>query len=123
MSRPGRLEAGATNTDLLTPGEKTLERAFMLSEKLNKRICAIALTLTLCLGTAAAQNKGALRGRVVDEKGGVVIGANAVLVDANGVEKVTVTNNEGTYSFTALAPGIYTLRANARGFSTYENLA
>src|SRR2546425_5539874 len=95
----------------------------MLSGKLNKRIWVIALTLTLCLGAAAAQNKGALRGRVVDEKGGVVIGANVVLVDANGVEKVTATNNEGTYSFTGLAPGIYTLRVNARGFSTYENLA
>ena len=95
----------------------------MLSGKLNKRIWVIVLTLMLCLSTAAAQNRGALRGRVVDEKGGVVIGANVVLVDANGVEKVTVTNNEGIYSFAGLASGIYTLRANARGFSTYENLA
>ncbi len=95
----------------------------MLSGELNKRIWVSVLVLALWVSTAMAQNGGALRGRVVDERGGIVIGANVVLIDAKEVQKVTVVNNEGTYSFTGLAPGVYTLRVNARGFNSYENLA
>ncbi|HEV8132037.1 MAG TPA: carboxypeptidase regulatory-like domain-containing protein [Acidobacteriota bacterium] len=89
---------------------------------------SIVLTLALFLPLSAAsavsaEAPGTLRGRVIDQKGGVVVAAQVALVDAAGVEKVTATNGEGVYSFTALSAGVYTLRVNARGFATYENLA
>src|SRR6185295_19286141 len=37
--------------------------------------------------------------------------------DANGVEKTATTNGEGTYVFSGLAPGKYSLRATAKGFA------
>lgn len=82
-----------------------------------------ASVLTLLVVTAWAQNTGALRGRIFDEKGGVIVGAQVKLVSSAGVEKATVTDGEGWYSFTGLAPDIYTLSAGAEGFAVHENLA
>ena len=72
---------------------------------------------------SAQQSLGTLRGQVKDELGGVIIGASVTATDAAGVEKTAVTDNEGRYVFSALAPGRYTIRINHRGFAAYENLA
>ena len=69
----------------------------------------------------AQQLKGELHGQVVDEFGGLIVGATVTLTDASGVAKTVATNNEGIYLFSGLAPGKYTLRVEARGFSLYEN--
>src|ERR1044071_4557543 len=88
---------------------------------------AFALTfavLFLCLGSASAQqSSGTLRGQVKDELGGVIIGATVTATDAAGVEKTAVTDSDGRYVFSALAPGRYTVRINHSGFAPYENLA
>ena len=56
-----------------------------------------------------------------DELGGVIVGANVVVVDAAGVEKTTTTNQDGNFVVSGLAPGKYTLRVNASGFATFES--
>lgn len=68
---------------------------------------------------AAAQQAGSLTGRVTDELGAVVVGANITATDANGTERTATTNDEGVYSFTNLAPGTYTVRAGATGFAQF----
>lgn len=79
--------------------------------------------LYYALAGAFAQNTGVLQGRVVDEKGGIIIGAQVILTDANDVQKLTVTNELGNYTFSELAPGMYSIKVDAAGFSTFENLA
>src|SRR5688572_7167512 len=70
---------------------------------------------------AAQQNRGTLRGVITDELGAVIVGANVTLTDASGVEKKTTTNAEGVYTYAGLAPGKYSLKANATGFAPSED--
>ncbi len=74
----------------------------------------------LCLIGTAQQRVGSLRGQVTDELGALVVGATVTLVAADGSEKTATTNAEGVYTINSLAPGAYTLRVTAGGFSAYE---
>src|SRR5690348_5126164 len=77
--------------------------------------------LTVCLTTGVTQQRTAsLRGQVTDELGGLVVGATVTLIAADGTQRSAKTNNEGVYTFNGVAPGAYTLRVLAAGFSTYE---
>jgi hypothetical protein len=69
---------------------------------------------------AAQQRTGSLRGQVSDELGALVVGASVTLIAADGTQKTTATNAEGTYTFNSLAPGQYTLRVASPGFTPYE---
>jgi Carboxypeptidase regulatory-like domain/TonB dependent receptor len=76
------------------------------------------LSAGLCFGQ---QSQGTLRGQVMDELGGLVVGAGVTATDASGVERTATTNEEGRYAFSSLAPGRYTVRVTAPGFTLYEN--
>src|SRR5215213_8924297 len=69
----------------------------------------------------AQQTRGTLRGLITDELGAAIVGANVTLTDASGAQKKTTTNGEGVYNFVGLAPGKYTLQANATGFAPSES--
>ena len=82
----------------------------------------ILLVIALCVSSVAAQQRaGGLRGQVLDELGGAIVGVTVTAVNAQGVEKTVVTNDGGSYTINGLAPGKYTLRAVGSGFSIYEN--
>lgn len=85
-----------------------------------KLLVTSLIVLLASLVVAAQQNRGTLRGAIIDELGAVIVGANVVLTDANGVQKKTTTNAEGIYTFAGLAPGKYSLTANAPGFAPME---
>jgi hypothetical protein len=87
-----------------------------------KKVLGLTLLLALCaVASFAQQAVGTLRGQVSDEFGGSVVGATVTVVSQSGVEKTVVTNDEGAYIVTGLAPGTYTVRATASGFAAYEN--
>ena len=65
----------------------------------------------------AQQARGTLRGVISDEFGAAIVGATVTVTDAAGVEKTTVTNGEGAYTISGLAPGKYTVKATATGFA------
>lgn len=78
-------------------------------------------------GQAAAQTKGptgGLTGFVTDPSGAGIPQASVRLTDANGASYDATTNKEGIYEFKALPPGVYTLKAVAKGFVlfTKENI-
>lgn len=80
-------------------------------------LCAVGLT-----GLASAQQRnGSLKGQVLDELGGAIIGVTVTAIDSKGMEKSTVTNDGGSYTINGLAPGKYTVRAINAGFAMYEN--
>jgi Carboxypeptidase regulatory-like domain/TonB dependent receptor len=90
-----------------------------------KRIVTRSLGLALILALSvvagfAQQQPGTLRGQVTDEFGGALVGATVTAVNQTGVEKSVVTNDEGIYVITGLAPGAYTVRAVANGFAVFE---
>jgi len=86
-----------------------------------KLLYASLIVLLVSALAAAQQNRGTLRGAITDELGAVIVGANVTLTDANGVQKKTTTNAEGIYTYAGLAPGKYSLAANAPGFAPAEN--
>src|ERR1043165_4971305 len=91
-------------------------------ERLDGKGFYLCFLLLLCACVASAQQRGVtLRGQVTDELGGIVIGATVTLTGQDGVEKTAVTNAEGSYTFNALVPGKYLMRASARGFDIYED--
>ncbi|HEX8118730.1 MAG TPA: carboxypeptidase regulatory-like domain-containing protein, partial [Pyrinomonadaceae bacterium] len=81
--------------------------------------CSLAV-MSSASNALTAQNQGSLRGRVMDQLGGLVVGAAVKLVAGSGEEKTVVTDREGGYVIPGLAPGKYTVRASAAGFADYE---
>ena len=63
-----------------------------------------------------AQGSSVLQGSVVDEHGGLVVGAQVSLDDGRTHKYGTTTDKEGRYHFLAVSPGRYTLTASAAGF-------
>jgi hypothetical protein len=89
-----------------------------------KRIGNLFVAAFLLAATVFGQSSGgALRGRVVDAAGAVVVGASVKIVDASGAERAAQTNSDGAFSFANLAPGRYAVRAASAGFAPYENAA
>jgi hypothetical protein len=72
-------------------------------------------------GAAFAQSfQGGMRGAVKDAQG-VIPGVTVTLTnEANGVSRDTISNASGEYSFPALDPSSYTIKAAVQGFKTFE---
>ncbi|MFA5907395.1 MAG: TonB-dependent receptor [Vicinamibacterales bacterium] len=87
------------------------------------RWCLLALLMVpLVASTAWAQTfTGGVRG-VVSDSGGIVPGVTVTLInESNGASRDAVSNEQGGYNFSAVPPGVYTLKAELTGFKTFEN--
>jgi vitamin B12 transporter len=78
---------------------------------------ALVLILTLFVN-AFGQNGATIRGRVTDERGGKIVGAEVRLRSRSGLRIFGRTNEEGVYAFNGVGPGDYLLEVKARGFAT-----
>ena len=68
-----------------------------------------------------AISNGSISGRVNDNSGAVVLGANVNLKNADtGVQQSTKTNGQGLYNFPSLRVGTYTVSVKQAGFKTTE---
>jgi hypothetical protein len=88
-----------------------------------KNIKLLAFIFSILLITnsgVSAQSTGTISGQVVDSLGAIVVGANVIAVDASAKEKSAVTNRQGEFSISGLAPGNYTVRVVATKFAFYE---
>ena len=72
-----------------------------------------------------AGNQAAIAGTVTDQTGAVVTSAKAVLTSATGDKVEAPVGDKGTYLFTGLTPGTYTLAVSAPNFAvtTFDNIA
>jgi len=89
----------------------------MCKNLLQQFASALLVIVISSLVVMAQQGRATLRGVVVDELGGSIVGATVTLTDAAGQKKTTVTNAEGVYNFSGLAAGDYTVRASSKGFA------
>jgi Carboxypeptidase regulatory-like domain/TonB-dependent Receptor Plug Domain len=77
--------------------------------------------LLLVPALAGAQDTASLTGTVRDKSGAVVPKAEVVIGNsANGFTRNLVTNSDGDYLASALAPGSYNLAIVAQGFRKYQ---
>ncbi len=70
-------------------------------------------------GTAWAQSTSSIRGRVVDEQGGAIPGAQVTVRNqGTGEERSTVSDKTGEYRIASLPVGSYRLEVKVQGFKT-----
>ena len=87
---------------------------------------AVGVAFLTAVQPAVAQvtSSATLRGTVRDPNGAVVPNATVTLVNERTKdERKTTSNDEGLYVFTALTPGNYTLRVEAKGFKSVSQSA
>jgi iron complex outermembrane receptor protein len=77
----------------------------------------LALLLSLYSASALAQGGGVVRGRVADERGANIAGAEVRLRSREGLRLFGRTDQNGVYAFTGLGAGDYILEVTARGFA------
>ena len=73
-------------------------------------------------GQSPAQSQattGILRGQVTDPSGAVVTNATVAVLVSGGPTHSATTNRSGAYEIGNLAPGKYTVTANAQGFAVF----
>jgi hypothetical protein len=80
---------------------------------------SLLLSALLAISVSHAQTTGVIKGVVTDESGAVVPAA-AVSLSGKGVQKAVQSQADGSYSFTALPAGQYTVHAAVPGFSPFE---
>lgn len=80
--------------------------------------CTVLLGLTLLASPAWAQTaSGTILGEIKDSTGGALPGVTVTAINqSNGATRDAVTDARGGYSFSALPPGVYTIKAALTGF-------
>src|SRR6185436_21129843 len=82
---------------------------------MKKIVFVVAICASIPGLVLGQQRPGSLRGQVLDELGGAIVGASVTVIDGQGVEKSVVTNDAGNYVVNGLAPGKYTVRTTNAG--------
>ena len=86
-------------------------------------IFVFSLTVLSGVTPAVAQSTGSgtLRGTVKDPQGAIIRGATVTLINERTKDERSAKSSEdGTYTFAAVAPGAYMLKAEASGFKTSQ---
>ena len=95
--------------------------------------CLVPVLWTMsAAGLASAQDQlraapgqdapGTIRGAVTDPSGSVVVGAVVTLETAASTgQRTTITDEAGTFHFSAVGPGNYTVTIAARGFAVWTS--
>ncbi len=84
---------------------------------ITRKFIPLMLLTYLFTFAALAQTSGSLSGSVQDPQGGAIAGAKVTVSDpTRNFQLDTTTNNEGTFTFTTLQPGTYTVSIEAGGF-------
>jgi hypothetical protein len=88
----------------------------------NKTLIILSLTAALFAPVSNAQSvTGQISGTVVDAAGAVIAGAKVQLTNDVGMQvREFATEGNGSFIFTGLFPGTYTLHIAQPGFKTYE---
>src|ERR1044072_114355 len=86
--------------------------------RVTARLTAVAALLALASAIAAQVTGGAVTGIVLDPDGSAVVGATVSLKDkSRGLDFITQTTGAGSYQFTNVPTGTYTMTVNATGFT------
>ena len=74
-----------------------------------KTTIMLAIVISMISTSAVAQNMASVRGRVTDERGAGVVGADVQLRSRSVAHLLLITDSNGDYSFSYVVPGDYVL--------------
>src|SRR5882672_2368130 len=86
-----------------------------------KRTLLLAVVILMISTSVFAQSMASVRGRIADERGAGVAGAEVWLRSRAGAHLLLVTDNNGDYSFKYVVPGDYVMEVKAKGFATFAS--
>ena len=92
-----------------------------VSSLILRSVCALAVAVVLLSASflSAQVDTGSISGTVSDQSGAVVGGATVTLLnEGTSAELTTTASSDGTYTFSPVRIGNYTLSASAKGFQT-----
>lgn len=78
----------------------------------------LVLAISLC---AFAQDPSSISGRVTDERGAGVPGAEVQLRSRSGAQSFATADDNGAYSFKNVPPGDYAIEVRAKGFASFTS--
>src|SRR5690554_1325912 len=80
----------------------------------------ICVLLAMATTVSAQVLYGSIVGNVRDTSGAAVPGSTVTVTSAEtGLERTTVSNETGAYTFNNLLPGTYTVRVSLQGFKEF----
>ncbi len=79
-------------------------------------VIAVGASLLMPAGPVAAQDTGTVRGAVLDELGGAIVGATVTARDAGGNIRTVTTDGNGGFVLPSTPPGKYDVRAESSLF-------
>jgi hypothetical protein len=82
-------------------------------------VLRLGLMLVICASAAFGQNQttGRIAGTVKDPNGALITGAEVTVKSkTTAAERITTTDNQGSFTVSLLPPGLYQLRVTAAGF-------
>ena len=92
-----------------------------MTPALSRSLAVIVLLVSCWQASVMAQQaaRATLTGIVTDPHGAAVAGVKiTATLESAGIRRETMSNSEGLYVLTDLAPGEYELRVEAKGFIT-----
>jgi len=92
----------------------------MLKRAVIRAACAF---FALSFLSFAQSDLGSIQGFVKDASGAVIPNAKVAIHNQSGLERQTTTGEVGSYTFTNIPPGLYSLTVEASGFKKYESTA
>src|ERR1022692_694072 len=100
----------------------TLSEAAMFSPTKAIRLLGLSIGVFLaCLPLFAQTYTGRILGTITDQTGAALTGAEVVITDVQrGITRTLTTDQAGEYVAPDLSPGIYKVRASAKGFKSVE---
>jgi Carboxypeptidase regulatory-like domain/TonB dependent receptor/TonB-dependent Receptor Plug Domain len=96
-----------------------------ISKRLMASLCSLVVILFLFAARGAAQTTSTIEGTVKDKQGLAVPGAQVhVTNSALAVDRVVMTESDGSFRIATLPPGVYEIKASKEGFESevYKNL-
>src|SRR2546426_623714 len=98
-------------------------RTRVLLHAAGKAIRLLGPMFLVCLPLSAQTPTGRILGNVRDQTGAALRGATVTITDVQrGVSRTLTTDDAGAYVAPDLGPGIYKVRAEAKGFKSIERL-
>jgi len=86
-------------------------------------ICLTFLNLLMVYSNCLAQGEttGAIEGQIIDSTAGAIPGATITIVNRDtGFRRSMASDEQGRFSFPQLQPGIYSVKAEAKGFEAQQ---
>src|SRR5436853_829774 len=103
---------------------KSLRNTVPVNQRLSRLAVAVTALFAIALLGSPANPQGStgrILGVVTDQSGGFVANAKVTITDvARGVTQNLNTDSDGAYASVNLLPGTYTVRAEYKGFKTFE---